>query len=318
MAFFKRSKINWVYWGLLWEGETKCNDSQRGHFEISKKPRRIRWNVEVFNIILRFKLEVTNFYPRMQKLFSTIVFINGMDSNLRNSFMKTTIATRKVKYFCWNLYAYLYSLLAEVLGTARVNLQPAEHIKNASFSFYGFKPPPGPGGRGQGSNLHQNLPWTGRDVRGKFHQDRCGVWISTNPPHTNRHTNIFTPIFIFIIFPNLQNKVPSMEEVASFVKHDEQIQKTRMSQKKVLESIKEGEKKVMNIPTNQKHGFQTTSSGQVEPRLAFHSGFTNPDATLQSRRSRSTHKGPCEFLSLAVKYIFYKVLGQLFFFYSHA
>jgi len=35
----------------------------------------------------------------------------------------------------------LYIILAEVPGAARVNLQPAEHLKNVSFSFYGFKPP---------------------------------------------------------------------------------------------------------------------------------------------------------------------------------
>jgi len=28
-----------------------------------------------------------------------------------------------------------YCLLAEVPGAARVNLQPAEHLKNVSFSF---------------------------------------------------------------------------------------------------------------------------------------------------------------------------------------
>jgi len=30
-------------------------------------------------------------------------------------------------------------------------------------------PGPGSGGTGWGSNLHQNLPWTGGDVGAKFH-----------------------------------------------------------------------------------------------------------------------------------------------------
>jgi len=38
----------------------------------------------------------------------------------------------------------------------------------SAFSVLG---PPGPGGRGQGSNLHQNLPWTGGDVGAKFYPD---------------------------------------------------------------------------------------------------------------------------------------------------
>jgi len=40
----------------------------------------------------------------------------------------------------------------------------------SAFSVLG---PPGPGGWGRGSYLHQNLPWTGGDVRAKFHQDWC-------------------------------------------------------------------------------------------------------------------------------------------------
>jgi len=64
----------------------------------------------------------------------------------------------------------LYSKLAEVPGAAWANLQPAEHLKNVFFSFNGFKPPR-PRGEGAGSNLRQNFPWTGWDVRGKFHHD---------------------------------------------------------------------------------------------------------------------------------------------------
>jgi len=34
-------------------------------------------------------------------------------------------------------------------------------------------PPDAQGVRGRGSNLDQNLPWTGGDVCAKIHQDRC-------------------------------------------------------------------------------------------------------------------------------------------------
>jgi len=66
-----------------------------------------------------------------------------------------------------NYIAYL----AEVPGTAWVNMQPAEHLYSSGFRVSALLGP-GVGGVG-GSNLHQNLPWTGGDVRGKFHQDRC-------------------------------------------------------------------------------------------------------------------------------------------------
>jgi len=46
-------------------------------------------------------------------------------------------------------------------------MQPAEHLCPSGFRVSG---PPGPG-VGGGSNLHRNLPWTGGDVRAKFHQD---------------------------------------------------------------------------------------------------------------------------------------------------
>jgi len=73
------------------------------------------------------------------------------------------------RYKGTNSLFYIY-ILAEVPDAAQVNLQPAEHLKNLSFSFQGFKPPRP---RGRGSNLHQNLPWIGGVVRGKFHQDWC-------------------------------------------------------------------------------------------------------------------------------------------------
>jgi len=47
------------------------------------------------------------------------------------------------------ILCFFYSSIAEVPGAARVNLQPAEHLKNVFFSFYGFKPP-GPKGEGAG------------------------------------------------------------------------------------------------------------------------------------------------------------------------
>jgi len=60
-----------------------------------------------------------------------------------------------------------------------LSLQPAKHIllhkefPKMSPSAFSILGPPGPGGQGRGSNLDQNLPWTGGDVCAKFHQDRC-------------------------------------------------------------------------------------------------------------------------------------------------
>jgi len=56
--------------------------------------------------------------------------------------------------------------------------------------------PPDPGG--EGSNLHQTLPWTGGDVMENLIKIGAVVWISISPPHTIRQTNICTPIFIYI------------------------------------------------------------------------------------------------------------------------
>jgi len=50
-------------------------------------------------------------------------------------------------------------------------MQPAKHLCPSGFRVSG-PPGPGVGGEGDGSNLHQNLPWTGKNVCAKFHQDR--------------------------------------------------------------------------------------------------------------------------------------------------
>jgi len=60
-------------------------------------------------------------------------------------------------------------LLAEGPGAARVNLQPAEHLKKCALQLLGFQAPQVQGVRGLGSKLDQNLPWTGGNMRAKFH-----------------------------------------------------------------------------------------------------------------------------------------------------
>jgi len=63
-------------------------------------------------------------------------------------------------------------LLAEVPGAARVNLQPAEHLlfcKKFVLQLMGFQAPQAQAEEGVGSYWHQNLPWAGGDVCGKFH-----------------------------------------------------------------------------------------------------------------------------------------------------
>jgi len=71
-------------------------------------------------------------------------------------------------------------------------MQPAEHLCPSGFRVSG---PPSRGGR-RGVIPAQNLPWTGKNVRAKFHQDWCGVWISISPLQTDKQTNICTPIFL--------------------------------------------------------------------------------------------------------------------------
>jgi len=63
-------------------------------------------------------------------------------------------------------------------------------------SAFRISSPPGPGWRGRGSNLHQNLPWTGGDVCAKFHHYRCRGLDFHIP--TDKQTNICRPIFINI------------------------------------------------------------------------------------------------------------------------
>jgi len=73
-------------------------------------------------------------------------------------------------------------------------LQPAEHLlfcKQFLTLFpSAFRVSEGQAQGGAGSKLHQNLPWTGEDVRAKFCQDWCRDVLSINPPHTNNiHTD---------------------------------------------------------------------------------------------------------------------------------
>jgi len=55
-------------------------------------------------------------------------------------------------------------------------------------SAFRVSSPPGPGGEGAGSNLHQNLPGTGGGEENLI-KIGAGVWISVSPPHTNRQTD---------------------------------------------------------------------------------------------------------------------------------
>jgi len=96
----------------------------------------------------------------------------------------------------------LYVQLAEVPGAASVNLQPAEHIffykefSKMSPSAFSILGPPGPEGRGQ-TWTKTFLGQVGMCVQNII-KISAGVWISVKPPHTNRPTNICTPIFIYI------------------------------------------------------------------------------------------------------------------------
>jgi len=63
-------------------------------------------------------------------------------------------------------------------------------INMFSISIIFYSKPPRPTGEGEESNLHENLFWTGGDVSGKFHQDRCrGLDFHKPSTYTNRQTN---------------------------------------------------------------------------------------------------------------------------------
>jgi len=97
--------------------------------------------------------------------------------------------------------------LAEVPGSARVNLQLDEHLlfcKQFSKmwrSAYRGLGPPGPGGCWGQPCTKTFLGQVGMCLQ-NFINISAGVWLSISPTHTNRHTdirtNICTPIFIYM------------------------------------------------------------------------------------------------------------------------
>jgi len=103
-----------------------------------------------------------------------------------NIFPKKT----EIKILICNVDAQVSFLqLAEGPGTARVNMQPAEHLYPSGFRVSG---PQVQGLEGEGSNLHQNLPWTvGMNVQ-NFIKIAEGIWIFISPHiptdgQTNKH-----------------------------------------------------------------------------------------------------------------------------------
>jgi len=75
---------------------------------------------------------------------------------------------QKFKNLVGNLFGINILIQAEVPGWTSFVFKQFSKMCPSAISILG---PPGPGGRG--SNLHQNLPWTGGDICAKFHYDRC-------------------------------------------------------------------------------------------------------------------------------------------------
>jgi len=100
-------------------------------------------------------------------------------------------------------FLFILSLPAEVSPGAdrRVNLQPAEHLlfckqfSKMCPSAFRVSGPPGGGGCQIYSKTF--LGQTAMCVQ-NFIKIHAGVWISISPLHTNRQTNICTPIYISI------------------------------------------------------------------------------------------------------------------------
>jgi len=110
-------------------------------------------------------------------------FLNSLDPNISLNTSDDSIRCipKVMQVMTLDLISFILKL-AEIPGAALVNLQPVEHLlfckqfSNMCPSAFSILGPPGPGGeggRGQGSNMHQNLPWTGGDMLVKFHHVRC-------------------------------------------------------------------------------------------------------------------------------------------------
>jgi len=92
--------------------------------------------------------------------------------------------------------------LADVPGAAWVYMQPAEHLlfckqfSKMCLQLLEFQGPMPKEVRVPGSKLHQNLPWTGGDVRAKLFKIHAGIWISISPAHTSRQTSVHPFLYI--------------------------------------------------------------------------------------------------------------------------
>jgi len=94
--------------------------------------------------------------------------------------------------FYWLRYPALPRLICNLLS-----------ILKMCPSAFRVSSPLGPGEQGRGSNLHQNLPWTGGLQN--FIKIAAGVWISITPPHTNRRTNkhLYVHLYIYRLYHNI-------------------------------------------------------------------------------------------------------------------
>jgi len=103
-----------------------------------------------------------------------------------------------------------YLFEAEVPEPARVSLlnilcfvNSFQKMFPSALSVLGS---PGPDGRGQGSNLHENLPWTGGDVGAKFHPDRCrGLDFQWPSTYQQRDKHLYAHFYTMIIFRKFAN-----------------------------------------------------------------------------------------------------------------
>jgi len=117
------------------------------------------------------------------------IWMNGKKWNFVNAIIEKSGQKKAEQHKKWifpvinsKMVQIIISILAEVTGAARVNMQFAEHLCPSGFRVSG---PPGQGGQ---TCIKTFLRQVGMCMQ-NFIKIGAVVWISIRPPHTNRWTN---------------------------------------------------------------------------------------------------------------------------------
>jgi len=162
----------------------------------------IAWKTVIFlDGNTKLKITISQLFMRLDQKFEMQIFVSLTYLNIyaaifnllaANIFPKKT----EIKILICNVDAQVSFLqLAEGPGTARVNMQPAEHLYLSGFRVSG---PQVQGSEGEGQTCIKTfLGQVGMNVQ-NFVKVDAGVWIFISPPHTNRQTNKQTSVRPFL------------------------------------------------------------------------------------------------------------------------